>query len=87
MVPKKKSWVELNVGGKVFVTVFSRFRFLLIDQTKATLVNHPSSLFALMMEVEEKESQEKFSELDDFDKEVVMLIYCDLLIEITTAIE
>jgi hypothetical protein len=21
MVPKKKSWIELNVGGKVFVTV------------------------------------------------------------------
>lgn len=58
MVPKKKSWIELNIGGKVFVT------------TKTTLLSQPKSIFALMMEIEEKESQDKFLEFDEFEREV-----------------
>lgn len=58
MVPKKKSWIELNIGGKIFVT------------TKSTLLSQPKSIFALMMEIEEKESQDKFLEFDEFEKEV-----------------
>jgi hypothetical protein len=57
MVPKKKSWIELNIGGKIFVT------------TKSTLLSQPKSIFALMMEIEEKESQDKFLEFDEFEKE------------------
>lgn len=57
MVPKQQTWIELNVGGKSFVT------------TKMTLASQPGTIFALMVEAEEKAAQDRFNELDEMEKE------------------
>lgn len=56
MVPKQRTWIEINVGGKMFMT------------TKTTL-SQPGTIFALMIESEEKAAQERFHELDEVEKE------------------
>eukprot|EP01127_Copromyxa_protea_P011897 TRINITY_DN3046_c0_g1_i2.p1 TRINITY_DN3046_c0_g1~~TRINITY_DN3046_c0_g1_i2.p1 ORF type:complete len:156 (+),score=36.80 TRINITY_DN3046_c0_g1_i2:353-820(+) len=57
MVPKKKTWITLNVGGKTFMS------------TTSTLMSKPNSVFSLMLESEEPSAQEAFQALDEVERE------------------